>query len=116
MHSGSSRRQFFRTVLHQGLLLVGVGLTACGGPVKTTDEVSVDDPTVDCDDLSGLSEQDLNLRKTYGYLPKSPVPDNQCSNCNLWLPNEANPSCGKCLLFEGPVYAEGHCTSWAPQT
>lgn len=116
MHSERSRRQFFRMVLHRGLLLAGIGLSACGGRDKTTDELSNDHASGDCDDLSGLSEQDLKLRETYGYLPKSPVADNQCSNCNLWLPNEADPSCGKCLLFKGPVFAEGHCTSWAPQT
>jgi hypothetical protein len=116
MHSGNPRRQFFRMLLHAGLLLMGAGITACRGRIKTTDEISDNGSSGSCDDLAGLSDQDLKLRETFGYLPKSPVAGNQCSNCNLWLPNEADLSCGKCLLFKGPVYAVGHCTSWAPQT
>lgn len=116
MYSNRPRRQFFRMLLHPGVILLGIGLTACGGRTQTTEEINEKNATRACDDLSGLSEQDLKLRETFGYLPKSPVADNQCNNCNLWLPNEEDPSCGKCLLFKGPVYAVGHCTSWAPQS
>lgn len=114
MYPRPPRRQFFRTLLQYGFLLTGAGLSACGDqmPKDTTNSHS----TGGCDDLSGLSEQDLKVRENFGYLPKSPVADNQCSNCNLWLPNEADPTCGKCLLFKGPVYAAGHCTYWAPQS
>ncbi|MEZ5041763.1 MAG: high-potential iron-sulfur protein [Saprospiraceae bacterium] len=68
-----------------------------------------------CDDLSSLNEAEKTLRQTFGYVRESPVADNHCNNCNLWIPNESDKACGKCLLFKGPVYATGYCTYWAPQ-
>lgn len=105
----SSRRRFLRALWQTGFIVPGIVIAACRGNTDAPPAVT------SCDDLSGLSEEDRKLRETFGYVEESQVTDNQCSNCNLWLPNKEDPSCGKCLLFKGPVYAKGHCTSWAPQ-
>ena len=94
---------------------MGVSLIACQGTGKEPKERALNAQPSSCDDLSGLTDDEIKLRDTFGYVKQSPLPENQCSNCNLWIPNEADPSCGRCLLFKGPVYAAGHCTSWAPQ-
>lgn len=68
----------------------------------------------DCSDLSGVSAEEIKKRNDLAYVPESPIPDNQCSNCNLYLPPKEEQACGGCMLFKGPVHAEGYCTYWAP--
>jgi hypothetical protein len=68
-----------------------------------------------CDDFENVSESDLALRQKFGYVNKSPIPENQCNNCNLYLPGKTAKDCGGCMLFKGPVYAFGYCTYWAPR-
>lgn len=72
-------------------------------------------PSGSCEDFSGVSEAELQKRKSLGYVEKSPIADNQCQNCNLWLPPAGDQECGGCTLFKGPVYSEAYCTYWAPQ-
>jgi hypothetical protein len=43
----------------------------------------------------------------------SPIAENQCNNCNLYLPPKGDKPCGGCILFQGPVQPEGYCTYWA---
>ena len=84
-------------------------LHACGGAAKQ--QAAYDgDP---CEDLRGISESELAKRKNFGYVSETPIADNQCSNCNLYLPPKEAQACGKCILFEGPVQASGYCTYWA---
>jgi hypothetical protein len=68
-----------------------------------------------CDDLSGVSKNDIETRKKFGYVKKSPLPDKSCNNCKLHIPPPARKECGECLLFKGPVYSSGYCTYWAPR-
>lgn len=67
-----------------------------------------------CDDLTGVSPEELAKRKKLAYVNKSPIPDSQCANCALYMPPAAGKACGGCLLFKGPVRAEGYCAYWAP--
>ena len=67
-----------------------------------------------CDDLTGVSPEEIEKRKKLAYVNKSPIPDNRCNNCVLSLPPAKGKTCGGCLLFKGPVRAEGHCAYWAP--
>lgn len=69
---------------------------------------------IDCDDLTGVSEGEIEKREKLGYVKESPIAENQCSNCKLYIPSETDPGCGKCMLFAGPVHATGYCTYWAP--
>ena len=113
-----NRRMFIRDLLHSSTTLFSTGLflTGCGRG-KSNEKMEPDagasnDP---CSDLSGVSENDLELRTKFAYVKESPIVDNQCSNCNLYLPPKEGGACGGCLLFKGPVYPSGYCTYWAPK-
>ena len=100
--------------------LATVGVLALGGCDGKQDHNSTDNPGSDpsvtsCDDLNGVSETDLALRKKLGYVEKSPIADNQCQNCNLFLPPKEEQKCGGCMLFKGPVFNDAYCTYWAPK-
>lgn len=117
-----SRRKFLGGIATAGLLAVGAAatLSGCGRKEQTASgEQSVTDETVQpvssCDDLTGVSEQDLGVRKKLGYVEKSPIADNQCHNCNLFLPPKPDHKCGGCMLFKGPVFTDAYCTYWAPK-
>ena len=69
----------------------------------------------DCTDLSDLTSEDLAARKKFAYTDESPVGDQRCENCNLFLPVAQERKCGECLLFKGAVQPSGYCTYWAPQ-
>ena len=69
-----------------------------------------------CDDLSGVSAEEIEKRKKLAYVNKTPIPDSHCSNCTLYLPPAKDKPCGGCLLFKGPVRPEGYCAYWAPIT
>lgn len=65
-----------------------------------------------CNDYTGVSTEELDKRKKLGYVEKSEVPGSDCSNCGLYIPPAEGAACGGCLLFKGPVEAEGHCIQW----
>ena len=67
-----------------------------------------------CDDLTGVSADEVAKRKKLAYVNKTPIPDSHCSNCALYLPPAKDKPCGGCMLFKGPVRAEGYCAYWAP--
>ncbi|HYH57204.1 MAG TPA: high-potential iron-sulfur protein [Anseongella sp.] len=116
-----SRRKFIRGALFSGPVLLGTGLIAglaagaCGRGKKTENAEGDSTPVNSCEDFSGVSQEELEKRKNLGYVEESPIPDNQCQNCNLWLPPAEGKECGGCTLFKGPVYASAYCTYWAPQ-
>lgn len=67
-----------------------------------------------CSDLSGVSQEEIQKRDVYGYVEESSYPDMSCSNCSLYLEPDPGSKCGGCVLFEGPVFAEGYCDYWEP--
>jgi hypothetical protein len=112
-----NRRIFFKRYLSISFGFLGGGLIilSCDAKKNTTrDEHSVNF-NIPCNDLSGLSENDLKIRENLGYVHESPIPDNKCNNCNLWIPPVTEHVCGGCMLFKGPVNSTGYCTYWAPQ-
>ena len=94
-----------------GIMLIGCSRTKTEADAGLQPSASADP----CSDLSGVSDNDLDLRKKFAYVKESPVADNQCNNCNLYLPPKPEASCGGCMLFKGPVYSSGYCTYWAPK-
>ena len=116
--SAFSRRQFVWKVILRtgGLLGAGAVLAHCTDRKKEEKNPDTADATADpCGDLTGVSENDIELRKKFAYVKQSPIADNQCNNCNLYLPPKEGSSCGGCMLFKGPVYPSGYCTYWAPK-
>lgn len=103
-----SRKDFFKQFGLMGLTAVGAGvlLTACGGGGSETAAV---DP---CNDLTGLTQGDLDMRKNLDYVKASTVEGQNCANCQLLKAPEGGSSCSGCLLFKGPVTQEGWCKNW----
>lgn len=110
-----SRRSFIGKYL-QGVaffLSGGIILSSCGEKKeqKSQESAASDNPC----DINKVSAEELQKREQLGYVKASPIPDNQCNNCNLYLPPSTNKNCAGCMLFKGPVNAEGYCTYWAPK-
>lgn len=115
-----SRRKFMNKCLHTGSLFFGGALilNSCntnepGGKEESKKQGTSDDP---CNDLSGVSDEEIRKRQSLGYATKSPIPENNCGNCGLYIPAATENNCGGCLLFKGPVYKEGHCAQWVAKT
>jgi hypothetical protein len=108
----NTRRQFIHTCI--GLVSGGLVLNACGSSdtKETKEEAFVGDP---CENMAGITGEEIAKRKQLGYVNKSPIPENRCDNCQLYIPPKSDKECGGCMLFKGPVYAEAYCTYWAPQ-
>ncbi len=106
-----------KVILRTGAVLeAGVVFANCSTGKKEEKKPHAADASVDpCVDLTGVSENDIELRKKFAYVKQSPITDNQCNNCNLYLPPKDGGSCGGCMLFKGPVYPSGYCTYWAPK-
>jgi hypothetical protein len=108
------RKEFLQSIL--SLSLVGWGsqflFSGCGGKNEdqvSTEKTSTKDP---CEDLSGLTQEDLEVRENFEYVHQTPYPEKRCDNCSLWIsPKEGEP-CGGCQIINGPIKAEGYCTAW----
>lgn len=103
------RKLFSGAVLGIGGVLFAVG---CG-----TDKISTYDlaSVTSCDDLEGLPEDEISKRNQLGYVEETPIDDNICDNCQLYLPPTTERKCGGCQLFKGPVKEKAYCTYWAPR-
>jgi len=115
-----SRRAFLRTfgALIPAVLGAGALMSGCGGDAGKGDsgeDASLSGIT-DCGDLSGVSEAELEKRKSLGYVDETPMPESHCGNCLLYLAPDKEGTCGGCQLFKGPVFEQGYCTYWAAKT
>jgi len=117
----NSRRKFLQKCMATNLFLLGGTwmVSSCGSQSSDSEgaengegEPYVGDP---CNDMTGVSEDELAKRKQFGYVEKTPIPENTCRNCQLFIPPEEEGGCGACLLFKGPVLDDAYCTYWAPQ-
>ena len=111
-----SRRIFISHFLCADALFLGClwSIAGCNSkkPVQeNTTPAKNGDP---CNDFSGVSESELDKRNKLGYVSMAAMPDKQCKTCKLYLPPRADEKCGGCMLFKGPVDANGSCTYWAP--
>ncbi len=116
-----SRRQFINQCAGQCTALLGMTflLNSCGSNNKSKPEAVEENagkPADPCNDLTGISAEELDKRKRMAYVDKSEVPGSSCESCGLYIPWQDQTTCGGCLLFKGPVHAEGHCTQWVAKT
>jgi hypothetical protein len=65
-----------------------------------------------CTDVSGLTEQERQMREQLQYVDHSPAPDQHCTNCQLYIEAAEGEQCGGCQLLKGPIHPDGYCTSW----
>lgn len=114
--------------------LLGIGalsgaalLQACGGGEAKIEENSSPAPSpmaaseeaeavaADCASHNAkLSESDLEVRKSIGYLEQSEMADQNCQNCRFYLADKFDGDCGGCQLFvNGSVNPDAWCKSWA---
>jgi hypothetical protein len=119
--SGFSRRKFMQYIVQYGSVILGAGLMGgCGrnedSSIQSEGEGEQGGFSGSCDDLSNVSQSEIDKRDVYGYVDETPYPENRCDNCSLFIPPGAEESCGGCVLFEGPVFAAGYCDYWAPET
>ncbi len=125
MESKYSRRKFIGKYLLAGSISLGTGLIIAGGSLKALakgeDEYKDQQPKTPqpaqknpCDNMTGVSAEELEKRKKLAYVNKTPIADSHCSNCTLYIPPGKDKPCGGCMLFKGPVRAEGYCAYWAP--
>ena len=111
-----SRRKFIGKpfLLSSVFLSAAIVLSECESKKSSEMEEKKDVKIDPCEDLSGVSKNDIEARIKFAYVKKSPLPDKTCGNCKLHIPPRGEEECGKCLLFKGPVHSAGYCTSWAP--
>lgn len=111
-----SRREFIGKpfLLGSVFLSAAIVLSECESKKRSDKEERKDVKIDPCEDLSGVSKNDIEARIKFAYVKKSPLPDKTCSNCKLHIPPRGGKKCGECLLFKGPVYPSGYCTYWAP--
>ena len=113
-----SRRKFIQECAQRagGWLTILLVFSNCRGKkIKDSDKVAPGDSQDPCSDLSDVPESDVELRRKFAYVKDSPIADNHCNNCNLYLPPKDTSPCGSCMLFKGPVNSNGYCTYWAPK-
>ena len=97
-----SRRDMLRSTAH--LVVIGCSPILLQGCKKAEFR---------CDDVSGLSEEDAQLRATLEYRDRSPYgKEKSCSKCAFFRGAGAD-ECGACTLLQGPVHPLGYCNSWA---
>jgi len=68
---------------------------------------------VHCNEVSGLSEADIELRSQLEYRDDSPHGEaKNCANCAFYVVGKKN-ECGTCSLVKGPIHPLGYCDTWA---
>jgi hypothetical protein len=111
-----SRRSFLVRSALFGSAALGSGtlLAACGGGAEgpAPADTGAESASV-CNDLTGLTDAEKEMRTTLKYLEVSDTPDKLCDNCQLWIPAEEGAACGGCQIIKGPIAPKGSCASWA---
>lgn len=68
---------------------------------------------VSCNDVSGLSPEEAQVRTTLGYTDRAPAEAQACERCQQWVPGSLG-GCGSCKIMKGPVHPSGSCRVFAP--
>jgi hypothetical protein len=68
-----------------------------------------------CDSTLGLTQVEINMRKSLGYLDRSKDPNKHCIDCEQYLPPPEKDECGSCKVMKGPVHTKGSCNVFTPK-
>jgi hypothetical protein len=107
-----TRSEFFKKLVVSAISFTGVVafLEACGGnEEKQEKQKKVNDP---CNDLSGMSQADIQTREQFEYVVPTPDKNKTCLNCAHFHPAVQGKVCGTCELVKGPINANGYCNQW----
>jgi hypothetical protein len=110
-----TRKEFIR---HMGVfacssLAISLSFWSCSRKEDQSDATVEKETKLDpCEDLSQLSQEDLEIRENFEYVANTPIPGERCDNCELWIAPEKSEKCGGCQIMNGPIKPEGYCTAW----
>lgn len=116
MKENFSRRLFFRKSLSGIPALMGIALLAgsCSNAEKLDEKKDQSAGTFkSCDDFSGLTPAELEVRTKFNYVEKSKQKSKECKLCALFIPPKEGMECGGCTLIKGPIRPEGNCIYFA---
>ena len=107
-----TRRNFLSHFAALSGIAAGSGLlwSACQTGVPETPAGAA---ATGCNDVSGLTDAERQMRTQLQYAETTPDPAKDCTNCQLWIAQEAGAACGGCQLLKGPIAPKGYCISWA---
>ena len=115
MKNEITRKEFLKQISLMGTtaLAAGLILSACGSSEKKAEgEAETKAPEDPCSDLSGLTEDEKAVRDEFEYVAETPIPEERCDNCALWIEPEPGSECGGCQIMAGPIHPGGYCTAW----
>lgn len=111
-----SRRAFLGRLAAAGAPLL---LIACGDDGAAEADLP---PVAEASTCRGYDPESASLRRTLGYVDRSVVPGQYCTNCRYFVA-PAGERCGGCTLIpglgergQGPVSPGGYCRSWAARS
>lgn len=74
---------------------------------------SGEEDSFSCTDVSNLSQEQIQTRKSLQYVDDSPHAGKRCDNCRFFKPPAGGEECGRCEVVPGPIHPKGYCTAWA---
>jgi hypothetical protein len=86
-----------------------------GFPAALWVAVACDEKQFACDQVVGLTPQGIGVRQNLAYADRSKNPEQNCANCQQWVPAPASGHCGGCKVMPGPVHPQGFCKVWVKQ-
>lgn len=122
-----SRRDFLQRAAIMGVAVAGAGaiLSACdkGGSGASSGAAPGAAPSgsapqaasLDCTDVSGLSDPQKATRTNNAYVEKTAIPAQDCANCALYTLPKEEGGCGGCAVVAGPINPAGWCKLWVAQ-
>lgn len=118
MRKKYTRRNFFHQFALRFLAPLQVVFLAgsCNSSSKEDEEKNKIRKEGECDDLTGIAEKEIKKRQALNYVDQTPIPENSCENCALYIAPGKEGECGGCMLFEGPVSKEGYCVQYQPSS
>lgn len=87
--------------------------TADEAGAATMNVASGEEAAFSCTDVSNLTDEQIQTRKSLQYVDDSPHAEKRCNNCKFFEPPAAGKQCGGCQVVPGPIHPQGYSTAWA---